>query len=113
MIALHLLTGLCVLAGLVFFAAGTVGLLRLPDPLTRLHALAKADNIGLGLIALGVLPQLVASGAVLAAAKVVAIWLLLQLSSGAVAQLLAEVAFRDSETGADDPDGAAAEAGEP
>jgi len=34
-------------AGALFFFAGTVGLLRFPDSLTRLHALAKADNLGL------------------------------------------------------------------
>ena len=37
--------------------AGTVGLLRFPDALTRLHALTKADNLGLGLIVLGLLPR--------------------------------------------------------
>ena len=35
-------------AGVFFFLAGTVGLLRFPDSLTRLHALTKADNLGLG-----------------------------------------------------------------
>ena len=33
------------------------GLLRFPDTLTRLHALTKADNLGLGLVVLGLLPQ--------------------------------------------------------
>ena len=32
-------TILAVVAGAVFFLAGTVGLLRFPDSLTRLHAL--------------------------------------------------------------------------
>ena len=36
---------------------GTVGLLRFPDTLTRLHALTKADNLGLGLVVVGLLPQ--------------------------------------------------------
>ena len=40
-----------------FFFAGTVGLLRFPDSLSRLHALTKADNLGLGLIVLGLLPR--------------------------------------------------------
>ena len=44
-------------AGAFFFLAGTVGLLRFPDTLTRLHALTKADNLGLGLIVLGLLPH--------------------------------------------------------
>ncbi|MGY6570737.1 MAG: cation:proton antiporter, partial [Salinarimonas sp.] len=40
-------------SGLIFFAAGTLGLIRFPDTHSRLHALTKADNLGLGLIALG------------------------------------------------------------
>lgn len=36
--------------GCLFFAAGTVGLLRFPDLRSRLHALTKADNLGLGLV---------------------------------------------------------------
>jgi len=39
---------LLLLAGAVFFLAGTLGLLRFPDVYTRLHALTKADNLGLG-----------------------------------------------------------------
>ena len=39
------LTVLCVGAGAVFFLAGSVGLLRFPDTLTRLHALTKADKV--------------------------------------------------------------------
>ena len=46
-----------VVAGAFFFLAGTVGLLRFPDSFTRLHALTKADNLGLGLVVLGLLPH--------------------------------------------------------
>lgn len=41
------------LAGSFFFFGGAVGLLRFPDVFTRLHALTKADNLGLGFIAAG------------------------------------------------------------
>ena len=41
--------------GVFFFLAGTVGLLRFPDVYTRLHALAKVDNLGLGFLLLGLL----------------------------------------------------------
>jgi multicomponent Na+:H+ antiporter subunit G len=51
-----LFSGLAIAAGVVFFIAGTVALLRFPDPLSRLHALTKADSLGLGLIVLGLLP---------------------------------------------------------
>ncbi len=44
---------LAILTGCVFFAGGTIGLLRFPDIYSRLHALTKADNTGLSLIVLG------------------------------------------------------------
>ncbi|GGH45700.1 cation:proton antiporter [Microbacterium album] len=43
-----------VVAGTAFFTAGTLGLMRFPDVRTRLHALTKADNLGLGLLLGGV-----------------------------------------------------------
>jgi multicomponent Na+:H+ antiporter subunit G len=79
-------TVVLVSAGAVFFLAGTVGLLRFPDSLTRLHALTKADNLGLGLIVVGLLPQ--AEG-ILAGLKLVAVWLLAQLAGAAATRLVA------------------------
>ncbi len=86
--ALDLFTITAVVAGAFFFLAGTAGLLRFPDGLTRLHALTKADNLGLGLVVLGLLPQVdgVASGL-----KLACIWLLVLLSSGVASQLVARV----------------------
>ena len=40
----------CMVLGALFFLAGTVGLLRFPDVHARLHALTKADNVGLGFL---------------------------------------------------------------
>jgi multicomponent Na+:H+ antiporter subunit G len=78
-------------AGAFFFLAGSVGLLRFPDALSRLHALTKADNLGLGLVMLGVLPR---AGGLLAALKLVFVWLLVLLASAMVSQLIARVARR-------------------
>ena len=72
-------------AGTFFFLAGTVGLLRFPDSLTRLHALAKADNLGLGLVALGLIPR---ADSALSALKLIVIWVLVLLSSASSAQLI-------------------------
>lgn len=80
-----------IVAGAFFFLAGTVGLLRFPDTLTRLHALTKADNLGLGLIVLGLLPHV--SG-VLPALKLIAIWLLVLLCGADASQLIARAARR-------------------
>ena len=82
---------LAISAGLVFFLAGTVGLLRFPDSFTRLHALTKADNLGLGLVALGLLPQ---AAGLLGGLKLVAVWLLVLLSSATVAQIIAHALRR-------------------
>ena len=80
---------LAIAAGAFFFLAGTVGLLRFPDPLTRLHALTKADNLGLGLVVLGLLPQV---DWPLGALKLIVVWLLVLLAGATVGQLVARVA---------------------
>jgi multicomponent Na+:H+ antiporter subunit G len=72
-------------AGTFFFLAGTVGLLRFPDSLTRLHALTKADNLGLGLVALGLIPH---GDSALSALKLIVIWVLVLLSGGSTSQLI-------------------------
>jgi multicomponent Na+:H+ antiporter subunit G len=95
-LAFDIFTIIAVSAGAFFFLAGTVGLLRFPDALTRLHALTKADNLGLGLIVLGLLPLAVGSPRAL---KLVSIWLLVQLSGAIVTQLIARM-LRQGGTGA-------------
>jgi multicomponent Na+:H+ antiporter subunit G len=91
MTLLELFTVIAVSAGAVFFLAGTVGLLRFPDALTRLHALTKADNLGLGLVVLGLLPHV---DGVLGGLKLLAVWLLTLLAGAAVSQLIARAARR-------------------
>ncbi len=86
-------TIIAVSAGTLFFVAGTVGLLRFPDTLARLHALTKVDNLGLGLIVLGLLPQVATW---IGALKLVGVWMLVQLSGAIVTQLIARVAPRDA-----------------
>lgn len=79
------------LAGAFFFFAGTVALLRFPDVYTRLHALSKADNLGLGFVLLGLLfrTEDLASGL-----KLVLVWLLVLAASAAVSFLIARRARR-------------------
>ena len=84
-------TVVAVVAGAFFFLAGTVGLLRFPDSFTRLHALTKADNLGLGLVVLGLLPHV---DSVSAGLKLVCIWLLVLLSGATASQLIARTLHR-------------------
>jgi multicomponent Na+:H+ antiporter subunit G len=74
------------LVGAGFFLAGTLGLVRFPDVYTRLHALTKADNLGLGLIVLGLMLQ---AESVATAGKLLLIWLLLLAASASAGQLIA------------------------
>lgn len=84
---IEILAALLVSAGLLFFIAGSIGLLRLPDLYSRLHALTKADNLGLGLLVLGLL--LLASDPY-TALKLLLVWLLVLTSSAASAYLIAQ-----------------------
>lgn len=87
-IATHVFTGL----GVLFFLAGSVGFLRFPDIFSRLHALTKADNLGLGFIALGVAFQAESWRQV---ALLALIWALVLLAAGTVSQLVARHALRE------------------
>ncbi len=75
-----------VAAGVVFFMAGSVGLLRFPDLFTRLHAVTKADNVGLGLIAAGLVVEAATPRSAL---EIVGIWLLVLAASSVVGHLIA------------------------
>ena len=86
-----LLSALLLLAGTVFFVAGTVGLLRFPDVYTRIHALTKADNVGLGCIVLALALQ---APSLWMALKLVLIWLLILLASCTTGHLVARSALR-------------------
>ena len=88
----HIITIIAISAGAFFFLAGTVGLLRFPDTLTRLHALTKADNLGLGLVVLGLLPR---AESLREGLKLVSVWVLVLLAGATVSQLIARVARHD------------------
>jgi len=80
-------------AGAAFYVAGTVGLLRFPDALSRLHALTKADNVGLLLVSVG-LALLVRD--VRQVALLALIWLLALLAATVSAHLIARRALADT-----------------
>jgi len=91
MTLIDLLSAALLLCGAFFFLAGTVGLLRFPDVYTRLHALTKADNVGLGLTVMGLLLQAESWGAV---GKLLLIWMLVLLAGASVAQLVTSRALQ-------------------
>ena len=84
------------LAGAAFFLAGTVGLVRFGDLHSRLHALTKADNVGLGLVVAGLA---VRADSVALAVKLTVVWLLALSASATSAYLLADHALRTGTAG--------------
>ncbi len=83
---LEVVQSLLIASGLAFFVVGTLGMLRFPDVFTRLHAITKADNLGLGLLVLGLLPStLNVAGGV----KLAFIWLLVLAASATAGHLIA------------------------
>ena len=89
---IDIITILMLLAGTVFFVAGTVGLLRFPDLYTRIHALTKADNVGLGLVIFGLALQ---AASIWIALKLILIWVLILLASSTTGHLVARAALRN------------------
>ena len=81
------LSSLLVVSGLGFYLAGSIGLLRLPDLFSRLHALTKADNLGLGLLTAGLALH---AQSLLIAFKLLLIWLAVLAASAASAHLIAQ-----------------------
>jgi multicomponent Na+:H+ antiporter subunit G len=88
------LSSLLILSGVVFYLTGSIGLLRLPDLYCRLHALTKADNLGLGLLTAGVALQ---AQDLFTTLKLLLVWLAVLAASAASAHLIAQYA-RDRET---------------
>ncbi|MDR9467486.1 monovalent cation/H(+) antiporter subunit G [Marinospirillum sp.] len=95
---LDTLRSLLLLSGAFFYLVGTLGLLRFPDAATRIHALTKVDNLGLGLIVLGLLPG---AGSWPVALKMILIWLLAIAAASLAGHLVIQAWNRVRETQAE------------
>lgn len=89
-VLVDLLSWLCLLAGGVFCIIGGVGLLRMPDFYTRMHAASVIDTLGAGLILLGLILQ---AGFTLVAVKLIMLGVLLVFTGPVAAHALARAAM--------------------
>lgn len=80
----------CMLAGGAFCIVGALGLLRMPDFYTRMHAASLVETLGAGLLTLGMALQ---AGASLVTAKLAIILLLVLFVSPLATHALAKAAF--------------------
>jgi len=56
-LVVDVLSWICLLGGGVFLLIGALGVLRLPDFYTRLHAVSICDTLGAGLVLAGLMLQ--------------------------------------------------------
>ena len=83
-------SAMLLLGGGAFCIVGAIGLIRMPDFYTRVHAASVNDTLGAGLILLGLLLQ---AGWTLAAAKLFILALLIFFTSPAATHALAKAAL--------------------
>ena len=83
-------SGAFLVAGGAFCLLGAAGLLRMPDFYTRVHAASLSDNLGAGLVLLGLLVQ---AGWTLVAAKLVIVGLLIFFTSPVATHALVKAAL--------------------
>ena len=89
--AMDIASWILLMAGSRFAVVGGIGLLRLPDFFSRMHAGGMTDTMGAGMILTGLMFQ---TGLSLITFKLVIITLLLLLSSPTSAHALAKSALR-------------------
>lgn len=98
---LHWLSWVLLTGGTFFFVAGTAGLLRFPDLYTRLHAVTKADTLGLGFMVFGLSLRAESWQPVVV---MLLIWMLIMASGATACQLLARYGREEQpDTTANDP----------
>jgi multicomponent Na+:H+ antiporter subunit G len=85
-----LLRDICLGLGAFFVLVGALGLLRMPDVFTRMHAVSVVDTLGVGLLIVG---MMIEAGFGLVLAKLFFILALVFLTGPVVTHALAQAAL--------------------
>lgn len=86
------LSWILLLAGGFFYLVGAIGLNRMPDVFTRMHAGSVGDTLGAGLLVAGMVLQ---AGPTLVAVKLLIILVVLLFTGSVATHALARAAFHD------------------
>ncbi len=84
------LSWLAILGGVFFIVVGSIGLIRMPDVYTRLHAAGMTDTMGAGLLLIGLSFQ---AGLTLITVRLMMIWAFLLFTSPIGTHALARAAL--------------------
>ena len=85
------IAGLFLVASLFFFLASAIGLIRLPDFYSRLHASGNSETLGLMLACIGLV---IHEGPTLTAVKIVIVFLLVFLANPIGTHILGKAALK-------------------
>lgn len=85
-----IISGAFLAGGLFFFLVGTIGLIRLPDVYTRMHATTKSDTLGAGLM---IMAAVLVFGWDAAAIKLLLVLLFIWLTNPTAAHIIAKAAY--------------------
>lgn len=89
---IDIISGLLLVAGSFFLLVGAIGLIRMPDVFTRMHALSVSETMGAGLILGGLMIQ---GGFTLVTFKLVCLFLLIFFTSPVASHAIARAAMAD------------------
>jgi len=92
-VALDIASWFLIVVGGVFLVAGALGLLRMPDIYTRMHAASLIDTLGAGLMVFGLILQV---GFSLVALKLLFVLALLFFFSPVASHALAQAALSEN-----------------
>ena len=95
---LNIVSIILIISGLVFFLGASIGILRFPDFYTRMHAAGKGDTLSTILIMSGMAIQVIGNfegSSILVAIKILAIAVLIMLTSPTSTHLLMKAGFDD------------------
>ncbi len=95
---LNIVSIILILSGLVFFLGASIGILRFPDFYTRMHAAGKGDTLSTILIMSGMAIQVIGDfegSSILVAIKILAIAVLIMLTSPTSTHLLMKAGYDD------------------
>jgi multicomponent Na+:H+ antiporter subunit G len=95
-IILNIIILICLTSGLFFFFVGVVGLVRMPDVFTRMHATTKCDTMGAGLIFLGLI---IWQGMSFVSLNILLILIFVWLTNPTAAHAIAKSAYKRLESG--------------
>lgn len=95
-IVVNMIILLFLISGMFFFFVGVVGLLRMPNVFTRMHATTKCDTMGAGLVFAGLIMW---QGFTFISANILLILIFVWITNPTAAHAIAKAAYQRLEAG--------------